>query len=1114
MNNDFNILIQKVNGFIRKYYKNQMLKGLIYSLSILLVMFLLADGIEYLAWSDTLTRTILFYAFLSVGFFVLLYYLIIPGFKLISIGKTISTRQAAKIIGEHFPDVSDKLLNTLELQELSGQQANSNELQLLEASIEQRAAQLNPVPFKTAIDLKKNVRHLRYFVPPFLIIITILLISPAFITEPSKRIMNHSTSYEKPLPYQVSLLNQSLEVLQHEDFKVLVKAYGEEVPARINIHDGNFSYGMKESNSGAFEYMFNDVNQDIHFTILTKEYESKTYHIKVLPRPIIFSFDIELDYPDYLNMKNELVENSGDIVVPEGTMLKWNIFTKDTRSISFKTDEETLSLEQEEGNVFRYSKAARQNFYYTLIPANDFVRNNDSLTFSVQVIKDEYPSIDIGERKEETIYGFANYNGQINDDYGFRSLTMHYKKEGQTDDKWKADKLKIDRAVPAQHFNYSVQAADFELSPGESLSYYFEVRDNDAVNGFKRTRSSTFSLYIPDKDELEDNMEETSERIKDELKNAIKELDQVNKELEETKMSMFDKQELSWMDKKQLSELLKKEEDLQDKISLLNEMQQEISEIEDLLEKSTNEQLEERLDQLEEMFEEMENEDLLKQLEELKKELENLDKDELNKLLDNIKKENEQLKSNLEQNLEMYKQLEFEKKMQETVEKLNELAKEQKELSEKTAEKEIDEEKSLEEQEEIKEQFSEIEKDLEKAEELNKELEQPFDVETKPEESEGVKQEMSEASENLQKGKQKKAAENQNSAGEKMEQMAEQLSMAMQSAMESRMGEDVEMVKKLLDNLLDLSFSTERLMDEFKETSKNDPKYIDNIDQLKLLQDDFEIVNDSLIALSKRQMMVQPFIVKESGQVIAYMEKALRSMQDRKKGNALGEQQYAMTSMNNLALMLSESLENMKQSMQMMGKGGGQACPTPGMGNKPTSMKSMSKMQQQLNEGMEKGNSKDGQGGKDGVNGNSEELARMAATQGEIRRQLQEYMEKLESEGGNGGALNKLIEEMKKSEDDMVNRRITQETLERQKQIEVRLLKSEKAEQQREKEKKRESSEGKNRNRSNLTNQIEYKDRSTDQEEILITVPIEMSPYYKALLKKYLYQLEQVNDQQ
>ncbi len=73
-----------------------------------------------------------------------------------------------------------------------------------------------------------------------------------------------------------------------------------------------------------------------------------------------------------------------------------------------------------------------------------------------------------------------------------------------------------------------------------------------------------------------------------------------------------------------------------------------------------------------------------------------------------------------------------------------------------------------------------------------------------------------------------------------------------------------------------------------------------------------------------------------------------------------------------------------------------------------------------------------------------------------------------------GVIASKLAAEMEKTEEDIINRKISNQTLERQKQLEVRLLKSERAEQEREKKKKRESEEGKNRKRSNLNENIEY----------------------------------------
>ena len=129
----------------------------------------------------------------------------------------------------------------------------------------------------------------------------------------------------------------------------------------------------------------------------------------------------------------------------------------------------------------------------------------------------------------------------------------------------------------------------------------------------------------------------------------------------------------------------------------------------------------------------------------------------------------------------------------------------------------------------------------------------------------------------------------------------------------------------------------------------------------------------------------------------------MQTLANRAFPAALGKQQYVMTAVNNLALLLAESLNQMQQkSMSIKSSGkSGKSCPMPGQG-KP-SMKSMRQMQEQLNQqmenmkkSMEKGKSEQGKMGKSGT---SEQYARMAAEQEALRRQLGEYRDQLQKEG-------------------------------------------------------------------------------------------------------------------
>jgi hypothetical protein len=255
-------------------------------------------------------------------------------------------------------------------------------------------------------------------------------------------------------------------------------------------------------------------------------------------------------------------------------------------------------------------------------------------------------------------------------------------------------------------------------------------------------------------------------------------------------------------------------------------------------------------------------------------------------------------------------------------------------------------------------------------------------------------------------------------------------------------------------------------------------------------------------------------------------------MAERQVPEAMGRQQYVMTATNNLALMLSESLEQMQQQMQMKASGSGKGkCKKPGgsgsgKGSKPSAAQ-MKKMQEQINQQIEKlksqlekekaqqtGGKKDGNkpgekgqkgsGGQMGGNGTSEQLAKLAAQQEALRRAVQQQSDLLNKDGKQGnGALQKLAEKMEQTESDIVNKRITQETIRRQQEILTRLLEAENAERERELDNKRESNEAKKQLFGNPNQFFEYKLLKQKEAEILKAVPPALTPFYKNKVNNY-----------
>jgi hypothetical protein len=318
-------------------------------------------------------------------------------------------------------------------------------------------------------------------------------------------------------------------------------------------------------------------------------------------------------------------------------------------------------------------------------------------------------------------------------------------------------------------------------------------------------------------------------------------------------------------------------------------------------------------------------------------------------------------------------------------------------------------------------------------------------------------------------------------------------------------------LREILENLIQLSFDQEDLIGKTAETSTMDPKFPTVIEAQNRIKDDLVMVEDSLWALSKRQQMIEPFITREIQDINQHVDKALTDLTERKKGPAGENQQFVMKSVNDLALLLSETLDQMMNAMQMQCSGQcKKGSPKPGKGS--SSMKSMREMQQQLNQQIKqmKENGNTPSKTKESRNSaQSEGFARMAAQQEAIRRMMGQYQDQMKEQGmGNSKELKDMMDQMEQTETELVNKMITQQTMDRLKDIETRLLKHEKAELQREQEEKRESREGKDINNRNPEDFLEYNKLQDREIELLRTVPPNLRPYYKDKVNQYFYHFE------
>jgi hypothetical protein len=1156
---------EKIKSFQRKYYLNLFIKGAILTLSIIIGYLVIASVLEHNLWLSQWARLLIFITFFAVAVFCILKFLNQPLQWWIA-KRGLNEEESARLIGSHMPSVRDRLVNLIQLA-TSGKQSD-----LTFASVEQKSREFEPLAFDTVINLRENTKLLRYLAIPVGLVLLILLINPNILTKSTDRIVHFNRAYAPEAPFIFSVTNESLTAFYNENFTLTVDLKGNAIPQDAYIVSKNQRLKLIPIAPGKFEYTLERLQQPMQFQIEAAGFFSDGYTLNVVNRPELTRFNVELEYPRYLQRKNEKLTNAGNLDVPEGTNIRWKLKTAfaERATIKFQSDSQQFNFQPTESQGFAFVRKFKDPDQYEIGLENDKSKNKDRIAYSINVVKDQYPQIVVNNFRDTVLYERVLLGGMISDDYGVTQLALNYriKNEDQKDVLNRSVKIPVTKNQLQESFFYSWSIDSLNLTPGDQLEYNLQVWDNDGVNGRKTTRSATYTFLVPTADNLVSEISRSQKSTESQIDKSVTKANQLHDQIEQANQKLKGKQNLDWQDKKMLEDIIQQKQGLDQMIEQLKQQNKLLENKKDAFTEQ-DERIREKAEQIQKLMEELLDDETRKLFEELQKLLkENTDISEIQKLLDKMNQNTNNLEKELERTLELFKQLQYEFKLDQTIEDLKKQIEKQKEilaetedldktnkdgnknknkkdsknvdddksqkgekskdkdkdkdqntgeekseqsLSEKESQKsemgqeekseeskktEIDKpgEKSNEsqelakDQEKLKEEFKKTVEKLKELEKLGEELNKDDGL-PEEEESQEIQEQQNESKEMLEQNSPSKAKQPQKNALEKMQQMQQQMEGMQSSMMMEMETQNLESLRQIIHGLVKLSFDQEHLMTEFNALQQNDPRF-NTLAQLQLkLKDDAKVLEDSLLALGKKDAMMGSYITKEINELNGHMEKVIDSNKERRRPQASSEMQLTMTSINNLALMLDDHFDMM---MQMMANAMPSMKKSKQKGQKP----SLSQMQQQLNQKIEELKNS----GKSGRQ-LSEELAEMAAEQERIRRALQEMQEKMKDEGQTPGG--ELPGRMEQTEMDLVNKQLTNQLIERQKQILTRLLDAEKSMREQDMDEERKGETAKDYEKEIPKAFEEYLRLKEKEVELLKTVPPKLYPYYKKEVNEY-----------
>jgi hypothetical protein len=184
---------------------------------------------------------------------------------------------------------------------------------------------------------------------------------------------------------------------------------------------------MQSANAGIFEYTFDNIQQPVDFAFEASGFFSSGFTLSIINRPEITGLNVLLDYPAYLGLRSQQLNNAGNLEVPEGTKVSWSIATAYAQKATlFFAEGNPNEMQLIDNNLFTFNKSFQNPENYWIELENDESKNKDRLAYRVDVLKDQFPQIAVENLQDSVLYKNILLGGSITDDYGLTALQLNY----------------------------------------------------------------------------------------------------------------------------------------------------------------------------------------------------------------------------------------------------------------------------------------------------------------------------------------------------------------------------------------------------------------------------------------------------------------------------------------------------------------------------------------------------------------------------------------------------------------------------------------------------------------------------------------------------------------
>ena len=993
--------------------------------------------------------------------------------------------QIARSVGRAYPQIEDRLLNLLQL--ASGQHSTSP-APFVDQAVQRLGEPMREMSFGAVTSWKLPFRYSRYAALPLFLVLAFMIAAPGPFFSATNRITTPGTVFERPAPYSIQVSPGDAELIIGNDLEVSISMTGllpEQVPVLETILEGEFRsrfVNLADDSTGSLKHVFQNVRQAFQYRVAGKEVVTRWYSVLILERPLVQQLSLRLIFPRYTRISTRVLDvNVGDFAALRGSTVEVNISVSgaETHRAWLHFDSGRVVEMGVDGTRIKGAFQVRESdSYRVILEGQDEILNLNPILYRVESLADAPPSASLlapASLVDLTEDMLVPLLAHITDDIGFNRLTLFYRlsesRFGNISEEFSSLSIDIPNHYQLdQDVAYSWAIKDVTVLdpvPGDIIDYFLEVFDNDTISGFKSAQTRIYQLRMPSLAEQYKRLDASQNDTQASIEDLLDRANEAREQFEELKKELLQNPEADFHDERLLEQLQQRQEDLEESVDQIADQMDRLSEqmeANDLVSDETLNMFEE----LKEVVDEIRTPELMDALKQLQNALENMNLNEMQDALEKFEFSEEMYQKRLERTLDLFKKFRVQQDLEEIEKRAEDLSETEDKLAEETAKLE-NEQNTAEESDGENQQPGEKNEDLAKQQELAAEemkaLEEKMEqVRERMEELNNMPdQEMQDLLEDTQdqqmaKQMQINAQELRNNElqqaqqkQQKMSQQLNQLSMQMQDMQMNMQGAQMQLnitaIRATLEDILTLSQKQELLRHEVLSLTLDSPLLRSSAQIQVDLAESLTIVSDSLQSIAREIPQMTRDIQRRAGDTLREMSDATLALTERSARRATGHQKGAMTNLNELALMLSELLDQ-----QMNGSGTGQS--NQSMEQMMEQLQQMGQQQQQLNQQIQQ-LLNDMQGSRLTTD-MMERLRQMGSQQEQIRNELRKMSRERNSRNKILGDLNKIADQMVESILELQQNRVTRTTVRRQQQILTRLLEASRSLEQKGKDKKRE----------------------------------------------------------